>query len=284
MSVFNPLIYKSMSNEQTTLPKNNISSPLVEQKTSYTTPEEKLSMSSIQDLIKQSWPVYKSNFKKLIGMILLPMLAFIALGILFLLLGVSGLFLFKDMGETGGLIIKVLFGMIALGGIIFGIIISVIAQAGLYILIKNSKENITVKEAFLRAKKIAGKFFALNLLIGIFVMLWSLLFIIPGIYMALMYSMAVWIFIYEDIRGTAAIKKSKELVKGYWGAVFWRFLAVYLLFYLIIIIPSILFDNSGFEILWTIAAQVISFLAAPFFMIYQCFMYWDLKRVKGNNQ
>ena len=99
--------------------------------------------------------------------------------------------------------------------------------------------------------------------------------------MAFAYSMAIWIFIYEGVSGTAAIKKSKELVKGYWWAVFWRFLGVYLLFYLVIAIPSIFLDNGAFEILWTIVVQVISFLAAPFFIVYQCFMYWDLKRVKG---
>ena len=262
-----------MQDEQTNLPENNAPSFPVEQKTN--------PMISIQDLIKQSWPIYKTNFKKLIGMILIPFLAFIVLAILFGLLGVSGWFLFKNIDGTGGLIIKVLFSMIAFGGIIFGIIISVIAQAGLYILIKDSKENITIKQAFLRAKKIAGKFFVLNLLIGIFVMLWSLLFIIPGIYMALAYSMAIWIFIYEDVSGTAAIKKSKELIKGHWWAVLWRFAGVYLLFYLIIIIPTIFLGDSGLGALWMFATQILSFLVAPFFMIYQCFVYWDLRRIKG---
>ncbi|MCK5320224.1 hypothetical protein KAJ61_02445 [Candidatus Parcubacteria bacterium] len=270
-----------MSNEQTILPENNAPSSPVEQKTNYVSPEEKLSMSSIQDLLKQSWPIYKSNLKKLIGMILLPMLAFIALGILFLLLGVSGWFLFKDVGETGALIIKILFSLIILAGMFFGIAIAVIAQAGLYILIKDSKENITIKEAFLRAKKIAGKFFVLNLLIGIFVMLWSLLFIIPGMYMALAYSMAIWIFIYEGISGTAAIKKSKELIKGHWWAVLGRFAGVYLIFYLIIVMPTIFLGDNGLGVLWMFITQILSFLAAPFFIIYQCFIYWDLKRVKG---
>ena len=214
-------------------------------------------------------------------MILIPVIAFILLVLLFTVLGVSGWLLFKDIGEAGALIIKILSGLIIFAGMIFCVIIAVIAQAGLYVLIKDSKENITIKQAFLRAKKIAGRFFILNLLIGIFVMLWSLLFVIPGIYMAIAYSMAIWIFIYEDVSGTAAIKKSKELVKEYWGAVFWRFASIYLLFYLIIIIPSIFLDNSAFELLWTISVQVISFLAAPFLMIYQCFIYWDLKRVKG---
>ena len=270
-----------MSNEQATLPENNAPSPSVEQKTNYTTPEEKLSLSSIQDLVKQSWPIYKSNLKKLIGMILIPLLAFIVLAVLFGLLGVSGWFLFKNVDGTGALIIKILAGLIIFSGIIFGVIISIIAQAGLYILIKDSKENITIKQAFLRAKKIAGKFFVLNLLIFIFTMLWSLLFIIPGMYMALAYSMAIWIFIYEDISGTAAIKKSKELIKGHWWAVFGRFAGVYLIFYLIIVIPSIFLGDSGLGTLWMFITQILSFLAAPFFMIYQCFMYWDLKRVKG---
>ncbi|MEA1962660.1 MAG: hypothetical protein U9M94_00300 [Patescibacteria group bacterium] len=270
-----------MSDEQTNLQENNALNSSLEQKTNYISPEEKLSMISVFDLVKKSWPVYKSNLKKIIGMILIPAIAFAVLAVLFLVLGFSGWFLFKGAEDVVMSIMKVLFSLIILAGMFFGIVVAIIAKAGLYVLIKDSKENITVKQAFLRAKKIAGRFFVLNSLISIFVFLWSLLFIVPGIYMVLAYSMAIWIFIYEDISGTEAIKKSKELIKGYWWVVLGRFLGVYLLFYLVIVIPSIFLDNSSFGILWTIAAQVISFLAAPFFMIYQCFMYWDLKRVKG---
>ena len=268
-----------MPDEQKNLSENKSPSSSVEQKINYTAPQKKLPMSSIQNLVKQSWPIYKSNYKKLIGMILIPVLTFIALAVLIGLLGVLGWFSFKNVDNTR--IIVLLFSLICLCAMIFGVIIAVIAQAGLYILIKDSKENITVKEAFLRAKKIASKFFMLKLLIGIFVLLWSLLFIVPGIYMAFAYSMAIWIFIYENINGIDAIKKSKELIKGYWRPVVWRLLAVYLLFYLVIVVPGIFLENSAFEILWTIVYQIISFLAAPIFMIYQCFIYWDLKRIKG---
>ena len=236
-------------------------------------------VSSIQDLIKQSWPVYKSNLKKLIGMILIPVIAVIPLMALFLLLiFLKSLFSGNDMAIS---VINILFGLIGFAGMICFIFIVVIAQAGLYVLIKDSKENITIKEAFLRAKKIAFKFFTLNLLIGIFVFLWSLLFVIPGIYMAIAYSMAIWIFIYENISGTAAIKKSKELVKGYWWAVVGRLAGVYLLFYLVLAIPGMFLGDNGLGMLWGFAAQIISFLATPFFMIYQCFMYWDLKKIKS---
>ena len=60
-----------------------------------------------------------------------------------------------------------------------------------------------------------GDGFLLNLLMTIFVVLWSLLLVIPGIIASYSYAMAPYI-LYENpgMRPTAAIKASKELMRG----------------------------------------------------------------------
>jgi Predicted integral membrane protein len=69
-------------------------------------------------------------------------------------------------------------------------------------------------------KQFLGAFVA-YLLVGIFTFLWTLLLIVPGIIAALRYSQTF--FVLKDnpeIDGLAAIKKSKELMKGHKGEFF----------------------------------------------------------------
>ena len=58
------------------------------------------------------------------------------------------------------------------------------------------------------------------LLVQIFVSLWSLLFIIPGIIMAIAYSMTNYIMADTDCTAMDAIRTSKEITKGYRGDIF----------------------------------------------------------------
>lgn len=60
------------------------------------------------------------------------------------------------------------------------------------------------------------RYMILGILRGIFIFLWSLLFIIPGIIKAFSYSMAYYIMIDDPkIEGSEAITKSMELMKGH---------------------------------------------------------------------
>lgn len=60
----------------------------------------------------------------------------------------------------------------------------------------------------------------LNIIIGVKVLLWSLLFIIPGIIMAVRYSLSGAVFFNEGLRGNAAVKRSLTLTKGAWLTTF----------------------------------------------------------------
>jgi len=61
----------------------------------------------------------------------------------------------------------------------------------------------------------------LQILVGIFTMLWSLLFIIPGIIAGYRYSMAVYIMLDNpDMTALECIRASKEMTRGYKGSLF----------------------------------------------------------------
>lgn len=54
-----------------------------------------------------------------------------------------------------------------------------------------------------------------DILVGIIVVLCSLLFVIPGIIMAIAYTYATMIVIDSNLSGTEPLKKSREMMKGY---------------------------------------------------------------------
>lgn len=60
--------------------------------------------------------------------------------------------------------------------------------------------------------------FWLSLLMSVFVMVGFVLFVIPGIYLLGALSVAVPVLMAEDLRGLAAMRRSRELVRGNW----WR--------------------------------------------------------------
>ncbi len=258
-----------MPNEQTIVNTQNVELPKPQNASD---PLRKAEMSSLQDLFIKSWPIYKGNFQKFIVLVLLQGLLIFVLGAIIALFFV----LFFRHNPA----FYVMAAMIFIFAFIIIVYLSFILQAAQLIIIKNSQEDLKIKEALLRAKNIAGKYIILNLLIGVMVFLWTLLLIVPGVYMSIAYSMAIWIFIYEGIGGMAALNKSRELVKGYWLPVCGRYIVIYLAIYLVIFLFGLLFAPLG-KIGQSAVTQIISSIAMPFFLICTCFMYWDLKKIKN---
>ena len=112
------------------------------------------------------------------------------------------------------------------------------------------------------------RFLALVLLeiaIGVFTFLWSLLFIIPGIIAALSYSMAFYIWIDETKTDTMeVIKESKRMMDGYkWD---------YFVFGLSFI---------GWILLVVITFGIAAIYVMPYMTVAQAMYYDELKAIKG---
>ena len=79
-------------------------------------------------------------------------------------------------------------------------------------------ERVSLSEAFREAFQHLWSFLWLQIIVGVKTLLWTLLFIIPGIIMATRYSLASVAFFDEDkkLRGNAAVKESLRLTRGAW--------------------------------------------------------------------
>ena len=89
-----------------------------------------------------------------------------------------------------------------------------------YFLRVTDRNNPQIADLFAEFKNF-GNTVVLNLLIGIFTFLWSLLFIIPGIVKGISYSMAPYIMAeHPEIKPLDAIKMSKQMMEGHKGEYF----------------------------------------------------------------
>lgn len=228
----------------------------------------------VGELFKKAFEDYKNNFSKLIIFMLIPMAATFAFGILAVLfvggaVGVNKLS--NSSAVTSGTVgFSIVFFIIA---VIILILINLTAMAGMFITFRDSEESLTIKEIINRAKKNIGGYLWISILTGILVMLWALLLIIPGIIFGIYYTLSVWVFFKEGKKGMAAIKRSHDLIKNYWWAVFGRLVLVGAIF---VIVSSVLEKIGGESI-----SGILSWLFGPFIIAYQYNIYKSLVGIKG---
>jgi len=179
--------------------------------------------------------------------------------------------------------LKVSFVIISFVSILFVIYYSIRAYAGIFLLVKSNYEGNELA-LFKEAKNFVFPYIGLALLTALFIILWSLLLIIPGIIFSVFYSFAIYAFFFEGKKGLAAIKRSKQLVKDYFWAVFGRLIfsgIVIWLFTMIISTPLLMVpEKSFFWEIWNGVVQLISILTGPIVLIFSYQIYQDLVRIK----
>jgi len=130
-------------------------------------------------------------------------------------------------------------------------------------------KKLEIKDALLSKYSIFGLIITVNLAVGIFTSLWTLLFIIPGIIYAYKMSMVHYILAdtvdeytsYKDV-----INKSKELMDGY--------KLDYFIFELSFI---------GWELLVIITLGIAAIWVVPYINIANTMYYQELKKIKDKN-
>lgn len=141
----------------------------------------------------------------------------------------------------------------------------------------HAEERIKVKNAIRLTWRSLEKLLWTAAIYGAIISLGYILFIIPGIVFSIYYSFSFYVCLTEDKSGYAALKRSKELVRGYvWTflkrSVFWSYLA--LAFIIFSIIP----------ILGQIGSIVLNFIYAPVHAIYFYAVYRTITDRKARNE
>jgi hypothetical protein len=174
-------------------------------------------------------------------------------------------------------------GFIGIWALIFAIYFAVRTYISLFILVKKEYSGKEL-EIYKESKDYFWSYLALVALTFILMMLWFLALIIPAIIYSIFYAFAVYAFMFEGKRDISAVKRSQELVTGYWWAVFGRFLFIGLILWIFMMIISIPLnfvpETSLFAIVWTAFIQIVNYLVGPICMLFTYQIYQDLVKIK----
>ena len=164
-----------------------------------------------------------------------------------------------------------LIGVIAVVNVVF----STIAQGGA---IKLASEQLTVGQASLGAsiKFAVSKLlsiWAVTIVVGFIVFLGIIALIVPGVILAIMYSLVLPVLLIEKKGIFESMRRSRQLVSHRWGKTFGTFLVLGI----IVIIASLIFGaiTSPFGIAGTIVNGILSALYQPLFPILLVVYYYS---------
>lgn len=251
------------------------------------------SLPSATSLLKEAWDIYKKKIWTFLGIeLILPILSgilvFVLMFVIVISFGASYFFsLFQVSGISqkapdfsAGVIIAFVIALILV--IAVGVIAQLIAQVGLLYAIKDHQEGIGIKEAYKRGWHKIRPYLWIQIIVGFATIAGFIFLIIPGIIIGVWFNFAMFVLVSEDLRGTYAILKSKEYVKGYWGAVFWRMIFLVLMMVIISIGLTTIFSLAKISSVGSIANMVVNIFLMPLIFIYYYLIYEKLKSLKGD--
>lgn len=233
----------------------------------YKTEASKKPLSPIGELFGGAWQVYKERFWTLVGIMAIPVLAWLLIG------GIGvGIGLLSSLFGGASIVVIVLFSVIAIA---LAILLTFWPQAALIYAVKERSRRIGIKESFVKAWHTLSSFIWVSALTSLAIAGGFLLLIVPGFIFAVWFLFAAYILIAEGVKGSAALSKSRELVRGRWWSIFGR-----------MILLGLVAGGIGFIIaLIPIVGQlIVNLLITPFSIVFLYLLYEDLKRVKGEGQ
>lgn len=209
-------------------------------------------------LLKKSWQIYKARAIIFIALAVLPSLV----SLLFYLLEDSSLY-------AGAL--YALFLILA----VVAFIISFWMQIAIIYMVKERERKISVKEALSKAWRKILSYIWVSILSSLAVLGGLILLIIPGIIFAVWFSLSSCVLVAEDLKGTEALKRSKQLVKGRFKSVLWRLLIVGVF----TVVISLIFNLASEVTNFTFIEYLPTLFTGPFVAIFTFLIYEDLKKL-----
>ncbi len=233
---------------------------------------------TLGEILSAAFNIYKANASKLlliVAVVVVP-LSFISA----LFVGVVFAGTKHDVIGTDLVITERSFGLFLAGALVTAII-SIIISAALQAAILRAAAQATIgdpvdpEESYRYGFKRLGSVILVSILVGLAVVGGLILLIIPGIIFYVFLSVSVPVLIVENRRGTEAMGRSWNLVKGH----AWHAFGVIIVAGLIVgVISGIIgaIGGSAWVVRWVFTA-IAQILTAPFTALVSVLLYLDLR-------
>lgn len=246
---------------------------------------------SAGELLRQSWRILKARIKTLLAISAIGFAAQIIFGLLILLLvGVFGFgpYVLTNASALVKIVSFVLVFAIGVAVFLAFLYTQVVVQIALIAAILNRASAVGFKQAFRSAKGKVVKFWLVGFLAAIAAVGGYFLLIVPGIILAIYFSLAVYIYLSEGIGGLNALIKSWQYTRGRVLSLIWRMLvigcvlgAVYILSLLLTGLSESI-DSGLFQVVVFFVNLIIYLGLGYFASIYFVLIYENLKSLRGD--
>lgn len=236
---------------------------------------------SAGDIIRNSWQIFAQNFKKLIIYMVLLFVPNMVLG----LAAVVSLYL-DNYARSGAFVMmnNIIIIAIIVASIVFTIWVAMALTKNLGAIIVK-KSAIGAKESFTTTSGLIWPVIYTSILVMLIVLGGTIMLIIPGIIFSIWYTFTYYAIIFEEKKGVAALKASKELVTGRWWAIFWRLFAPGLFYALILIIITYaityglayMLSGMTYVLVNGILTSIVSSIISPLTALVTIVLYYSAK-------
>ncbi len=226
-----------------------------------------MKLTPIRTLFATSYAAYRSAMWHLIALEVLPMCAMLIVGAL------AFLTILADVTAAAVAVILI--------GVVITIVLSVSVSIAMVQRVHTPRTRLNLRASLEATRPLFLQYLWVVILGALCVLLGIILFIIPGIIVAVWLCFSYFTAVLEEKRGMEALKASKELVRGLWFPIFLRLVllvvAVMLLMMVVTMCAETIFGKGDIsELIVTIANLIVS----PFGFVYTYHLYLDVKRAK----
>ncbi len=233
------------------------------------------------DLLAHAWQIYKDKFKRFLEIYWRGLIGVAPFLVVLALIALTSKLVTEANLKLPLVSVLIVLGVITFLGFIY---YAVRTQIGLMLYFERS-ESVPTQEIFNNTKNYFWRFLGVTLLNALLVLLWTLLFIIPGVVFSIYYTFGTMVLLFEGVAAKAALKRSQELVTGYWWGVLGRFVLlglIYIVLALILSVPNLVLPQSSvYSVIWGGVVQIINFLIGPLFGVYSYLIYKNLVAIKS---
>jgi hypothetical protein len=248
---------------------------------------------SVGELFVDSWNAFRENWKKIVSFELVSFLLMIPpFALLIISLGLTTAkypelrdYVFANPSvpsqvNPGALkfLISFFTQPLSLLGFVLLVLVSIIYNLGFYRTVVKviDKEETTLVENFKYAFSNFWSYLFISLVAGLILLAGIVLFVVPGLVVAVLFSMFPFVYIVAGNHKLNALKQSKELVQKYFWAVAGRMFVVVLFTTLISNILSDTHSSSAINLIFLLLNIVYSIILPGFMAAYFYFIYKDV--------
>ncbi|MDQ3239191.1 MAG: hypothetical protein M3P33_01570 [bacterium] len=260
-------------------------------------------LASPGDLLENSWKVLVSNWKLYLKIESIPfIMGFVLFAYVFgsiwtltgsvdpMILNVKNSGVLIDI-LSNKLTMAIILGAMMLFLILTFVVIAIYANLALIYAILRRNQSVGLREAFKYVSDNIWTYVIVSFLVGWYVMFGIMLFILPGIVLAIWFIFSSYVVMDENKKGLSVLLTSRGYMRGRWREVGWRMFVVSMLTSVIGTGAGLIGDalsatvsplNLVFlDVVVGFAPTIFSIVTGLYTTIFMCLLYENVKSVTG---